>query len=107
MCNRANKERSFLELLQHAENTQKKALLKTASDEQVRILSEIVYNILGGVIEISAKSKQDLLPHKNKLRKLGDKTQTYCALKRMWNKFPLEILKTIIKAGVIYLDRAL
>jgi len=105
MSNRINKHRSFLDLLQQGENIQKKTLLKTASDEQVRALSEIVLNIIGGVIPISSKIKADLSPHKNKLRKLCDKTQTNSELKRLWNKFPLEILKIIIKAGVGYLDK--
>ena len=71
----------------------------------MRILSEVVLNILGGVIPISSKLKQQLIPHKDKLRKLSDKTQTNCTLKRIWNRFPLEILQSIIKATLSFLDQ--
>ena len=105
MSFKLDKHRSFLNLLLNGENSQKKALLKTASDEQIRMLSEIVLNILGGVIPVSAKLRHDLIPHKDKLRKLGDKTQPNCVLKRNWNKFPLEILKNILKTTLTFIDR--
>ena len=98
MANRINKHKSYLNLLQSGENIQQKALLKTASPEQTRILSEIVLNLLNGAIPISTKFREELYPYKDKLRKLSDKTLTTSVLKTSWSKFPLEILQKIIKA---------
>ena len=94
---RINKHRPFLELLQSAEKNQQQALLKTATNEQIRILSEIVLNILIGNIPLTQKTKNNFSRYKDKLRELSDQTLPSETLKKKWNKFSVEILETVIK----------
>ena len=91
--------------MQTTEKKQQKALLKTATDCQIRILSEIVLNLLAGNIPISEKTKQNLKKHKEKLRKLSDRKSSVITLRKLWNKFPVDSLQTIIKLAVSYLEK--
>ena len=100
---RINKHKPFLDLLHSSEKNQQKALLKTASTEQIRILSEIVLNILAGNIPLSSKFKSNLSRYKDRLRDLTDKNSSDETLKKKWNKFPVEILEIIIKIAFKFL----
>ena len=106
MSTRVNKHKSFLKLLQTAEENQQKALLKTANISQIRILSEIVLNLLFGNLPISTKTKSSLQQHKDKLRKLADRNSSNQSLKKLWNRFPLEVLRNIIKIALTYLNKS-
>ncbi len=61
--------RSFLELLLVATKPQAKALLKTASTNQVRALSEIALNVLEGVLPVKDLGKLS----RHFVRSLGDR----------------------------------
>lgn len=105
MPKRVDKHRSFLQLLRSSEKNQQKAILKTASDEQIKTLSEIVLNLLAGHIPINNKTKRNLSKYRDNLRDLTDKTIAVSTLKKRWNKFPVEVLVNLIKITLAYLDK--
>ena len=105
MSRRVDKQRAFLQLLRSSEKNQQKAILKTASDEQIKTLSEIVLNLLAGHIPINIKLKRNLTKYKDNLRGLSDKSISISSLKQRWNKFPLEVLQNIIKIALAYIEK--
>ena len=106
MSKRVSKQVSFLRLLRSTEKNQQKALLKTASEEQIKSLSEIILNLLAGYIPLSAKTKRTLSQHKDKLRGVADRDATILTLRKRWNKFPIDVLENIIKIALTYLTNA-
>ena len=105
MSRRVSKHKPFLQLLRSAEKNQQKAILKSASEEQIKTLSEIILNLLAGHIPINLKNKRDLAKYKENLRDLADKQTAISTLKQHWNRFPLEVLENIIKLTLAYLDK--
>ena len=98
MSTRINKHKPFSQLILTASKKQQKALLSSASPEQVKVRSEILLNLLSGNITISGKSKQLLRKHKDKIRELANRKSSVSTLKRLWNQFPLNILEHFIKS---------
>ena len=64
------KHHNFLYILARSHPSQKKALIRTASNEQLKSLCEICLNVLGGNIPINL---QKLKKYKKLLRALADK----------------------------------
>lgn len=106
MSKRIVKAKHFLGLLTNAEKNQQRVLLKTATDEQIKSLSEIVLNLLAGYIPISHKLRRDLSKHKDKIRGVADRKIKISTLKQRWNKFPIEVLENIIKITLKYLTNS-
>lgn len=104
MPRRVNKHKHFLQLLRSTEKNQQKAILKTASEEQLKTLSEIILNLLAGNIPINFKTKRSLKKYKDNLRGVTEKKVAISTLRRRWNKFPLDVLQNIIKITLTYLD---
>lgn len=75
----ANK--SFLHFFSFCDKEQRKALLKTTTDDQLKLLVEIILNILQGVIPISTRTKKLLRSNKSSIRKVAEDS-TSKALKR-------------------------
>ena len=73
MSSRMKHNSELLRFLTKAKPEQKKAILKTLSDEQVKAICECVLNILRGTIVVTSQVKNRLQKHKTSLRKLGDK----------------------------------
>ena len=103
MSRRVSKQEHFLRLLRSAEKNQQKALLKSATDEQVKALSEIILNLLAGFLPISTKTKRSLSKYKDKLRGVVDRSVSVLTLKRRWNRLPTDVLENIIKIALGYL----
>lgn len=66
----SKKQIGILHALCHADETQRRALLRTADKALIRCICEIALNTLHGTIPISAAAKRRLRKHKNVLRKL-------------------------------------
>lgn len=64
------KEAHFVGLLLKAEKHQRAALLNTMSNDQMRALVEIIYNVLHGYGHITDHDKRYLKYHKNIIRQL-------------------------------------
>ena len=73
MSFRMRKNAQLLRLLTKAKPEQKKAILKTLSNDQVKAVCQCVLNILHGTIGVTKKVRNRLEKHKTCLRKLGDK----------------------------------
>lgn len=104
MTSRLRKHALFLQFLQSATNNQQKALIKSANEDQIKILSEIALNLLAGNIPINKKIKDIVKPHRSKLRKLSDRKISKANLKKQWTSFPSRILSAIIKLVLSYLS---
>lgn len=65
------KHYNFLHVLARAHPSQKRALLRTANNEQIKSVCEICLNILAGNIPVN---RIKMRKHKNILRKLASKT---------------------------------
>ena len=62
-----------LKLLAEAKPELKKAIIKHASADVVKAISEIALNMLKGVIKLTPKQKQRLSRYKKEFRSLGKK----------------------------------
>ena len=65
----------FLELLANTHSKQRKALLSSASRQQLNILSEIIHNFLEGVIPAHPADIEQFSKSRNILRRLGQKSK--------------------------------
>ena len=65
----------FLHLLANTHPKQRKALLTSASHQQLSILSEIIHNFLQGVIPADATDIERFSKSRNILRRLGQKNK--------------------------------
>ena len=68
-----SKHLPYLQLLSETHRSQRQALVQTASTEQIRILSEIVLNLLEGNIPITPTQKKNLHTLESKLLTLIEK----------------------------------
>jgi hypothetical protein len=71
--------RKFLplfEMLVEASEDQRKAILKTLSEPQMRAVIEAIYNVLGGVCPLSTKDKSKLYDYRTVIRRLVGKELT-------------------------------
>jgi hypothetical protein len=75
-------QRDFLRLFMKTSVLQRNALLRAISPDQVKVIREIIHNVLTGTIKLTAAQKTVLSKHKTLLRLLGDKKATHGAVKR-------------------------
>ncbi len=77
---------SYLTLLYSTKSdTQRKALLQTATPSQVRALGEICENILYGDLKIDDECRGELLKHVKKLKSIASPHNDYGRKKRKIN----------------------
>ncbi len=82
-----NINQSFLQLLHSTQSdTQRRALLKTATPGQVRALGEICNNILHGDLKIDDECRRQLRLHENKLKTIASTDRGYGQKKKAINK---------------------
>lgn len=90
----------FLEYLVHATKGQRITLLKTVSINQLRLLTEIIYNTLRGNVQLDAEVKNTLKRRKTQLRKVILKTLSRSNRRRhiinIQNSIPL-LIKAYLK----------
>jgi len=87
-------------LLSSCDKEQRKAILQTITDEQLRLLAEIVLNLLRGVIPTSTRTKNLLQSSKNNIRKVVEdsisKTLRRKRLAKISSEIPV-ILQSLLK----------
>ena len=66
--------KSFLHFLSSCDKEQRKAVLKTTTDDQLKLLVEIVLNLLRGVIPTSTRTRNLLRSSKNNIRKVTEES---------------------------------
>ena len=87
MCENIKKNIPFLQLLARTNSdSQRYALLKTATPTQVRVLSEISYHVLTGHCKINRTDRQLFRSKINTLKKLASRNRSYKSKKRIINQ---------------------
>ena len=86
----------FLKVLLKGRPKQRTALLETATDENIRFLSEIVYNLLEGFIPITNFEKTKLRKFEKKFLTLVDKKANKTRLRQLWIKNSKELLTVLL-----------
>ena len=74
MAQRLRKNHDFLKLLVKCTPVQRKAILKVADDALVRTICECVLTVLKETVPFSKPAKKKLLPYKNSLTALAEKS---------------------------------
>ena len=74
MSARMRKNAALLHLLSDCHPKQRKALLQTLSEEQLRTLCEVILNILKGTVELTPSQKKSLGKRKRVLYQLASKS---------------------------------
>ena len=91
----------LFEVLTESTELQRRALLKTLTDVQLRAILEAVYNVLQGSCPLQSKDKKKLFEHRAIIRRMVSKQHTDKQQKRLLNKYhdiiPL-LLKPVLKA---------
>ena len=87
MSKNLRQNRYFLHFLQEAKSLpQKKALLQSVTTEQLKVLTEIIYNLLHSDFPLSKKQLESLRKHKKVLRFLGNKSNSNQRKKHLLKK---------------------
>ena len=91
---------SFLHFLSSCHKEQRKAILQTTTDDQLKLLVEIVLNILRGVIPTSTRTRNLLRSNKSNIRKVVDdsisKTLRRKRLIKISSEIPVILLSFLI-----------
>ena len=74
MSARMRKNAALLHMLSNCHPKQRKALLQTLSEEQLRTLCEVILNILRGTVELTPSQKKSLGKRKRALYQLASKS---------------------------------
>ena len=74
---------------------QRRAVIKSADKDQIKVLAEIIANTLGGSIPVSPTGRKQLRPFKNILRKISHKTTPGKDRKRLLFKHIVLIIKLL------------
>ena len=101
MSNITRKCWAFIDLLSRAPHCQVNALLRTASDDQVRCISQIAANVLYGVIPIHHVYKSKLGEYKHVLRDLSDKKKAVVSKKKLIIRYSTAIVYLLKAAKAV------
>ena len=87
MSKTLRQNKSFLQFLQEAESlSQKKLLLGSVTQNQLKALAEIIYNLLHSDLHLSKQQLHSLKKHKKVLRFLGNKCNSNIKKKKLLKK---------------------
>lgn len=81
------KDQHILHVLKNSNCKLKKAILKNCDDRVVRVLAEILHNVLRGNVKVDAKLKNKLKKYKNPLLKLHKEISRNTSVKYRRKKF--------------------
>ena len=103
MIEHIKQQRHFLQLLLQTTPAQRKALLRTITKQQLRVLSEITFNILKFKIKLTPARKSYLKWHKRVLYILGDRKAGY-KQKQQAIQNKQRLVYTLVKIASVYLQ---
>ena len=96
---------SYLQLLSKSHAKQRKAILQSATPEQIKILSEIVLNLLEGNIPLTPKQKRVLQPHEKAFLRVSGRKSSSLQLRRIWLRIANSSLLILLQTILPYLVR--
>lgn len=70
MKKRSQQNILFLKFLSSCEGEQRKSIIQTTTENQLRLLVEIIHNLVQGIIPIQTRNKQLLQLNKENIRKV-------------------------------------
>ena len=76
----------LLKLLVNSNSKLKKAVINYATSDVVKAISEIVLNMLKGVIRLTSRQKQRLSRYKKEFRSLGKKSVSVIKKRKLLNQ---------------------
>ena len=97
-------QRYFLQLFAQTNFTQRKALLDTVTQSQIKALSEIAHNFVRGILTFTPAEQTQLKRHRRFIHLLGDKHLGYKHKRTLVRNKP-RILYLIVKKAVTYLEQ--
>jgi len=99
-------QRHFLQLFVQTSQTQRRALLDTVTQPQLRVLSEIAHNIARGKVTLSASEQTQLKRNRRFVHLLGDKHLGY-KHKQKLVRSKQKTIYLLIKIAVTFLESVL
>ena len=105
MSGRIAQQSPFLKLLYDCSPTQRKALIESASREQLEALSQIALNILRGNLSVSETHKKKLKEYKDVIRSLGSRSVSLTRKKNALLNFH-SLLPLLVKPVLYLLDES-
>ena len=99
-------QRHFLNLLVDTTVTQRKALLRTVTKKQLKVLAQIAYNILRFTIKLTSTEKSLLKRHRRFIYLLGNKK---IGFQKKKEAIPgnLRTIYILVKIALVYLEPVL
>lgn len=91
----------LFELLAQITDDQRKSIVKTLTQQQLRAVLEAIYNVLKGTCELEDKDKKKLFPHRHVIRRLVSKDINQKQQRRLLHKHVNLLgilLKPVVKA---------
>ena len=99
-------QRHFLRLFVQTTSAQRKAILQTITQDQVKALTQIAHNIIVGTVPLTSSDKEQLKRNTRFVHLLGDKKLGYKHKQRLvLNKQGL--VYVLVNSAVIYLETVL
>ena len=105
MQKRLRQHLPFLQFLLDSQLKQRKSVLQSSTPDQVKILSEIVQNLLEGNIPLTPKQKRMLKPHERNFVKVAGKKQSINHLRRNWSKIAKTSLIVLLQTILPFLTK--
>lgn len=97
MSKNVKKYKNFLLFLVDStvNKSQIKCIFKNINKNQLSILIEVIYNILQGVVPIPTQDMKFIQNHKNKLRKIVDRSISLSNKKKLLSRYIKPIIDTL------------
>ena len=106
MVEQIRQQRHFLRLILQTTSAQRKALLQTITKQQLRVLSQIAYNILKFKIRLTPLEKSRLKRQRRLVYLLADRKAGYSQKKEaILDK--QRLIYTLVKIASVYLESVL
>ena len=99
-------QRFFLQLFVQTSSTQRKALLDTVTQPQLKVLSEIAYNTIQGKVSLTPTEQTQLKRNRRFIHLLGDKRLGYKHKQRLVRN-KQKTIYLLIQIAVTYLKSVL
>lgn len=99
-------QRHFLQLIIQTSTTQRKALLRTITRNQLRAIGQIAYNIIKSKIRLSPTEKNRLKRHRLLIHLLGNRKVGY-RQKKEAIKNKQRIVCALVNISSVYLESVL
>lgn len=104
MNRRIRKQRAFLYFMLVANSNQQKLIVKSLTDEQLDVISEIALNVYTGTYPLTKKYINQLKPYRSYIRSLGSR-EVSSKQKRTILLKHLSLVPLLLKPIVYHIDK--